>query len=205
MARAPSESRTRAASWSCRARAAGEAETFASRPRSFYYYNTINATCYHTYAACVGYEDTVLALKKHADELKVPFRWILYDSWFYSKSDVDKQHPYSYKDGVTNWTEAAPEIFPSGLLSLYERTGWNVVGHNRAWATQNVYDKKNGGRFDFLTGHDNTGLNWSLPVDETFWDYLFETDQKWGLWNYQQDWMYTQQGMQQMQVDPCIA
>ena len=125
----------------------------------------------------------MLALKKHADALKVPFRWILYDSWFYSKSDVDKQHPYSYKDGVTNWTEAAPEIFPSGLLSLYERTGWNVVGHNRAWATQNVYDKRNGGRFEFLTGHDNTGLNWSLPVDETFWDYLFETDQKWGLWN----------------------
>lgn len=172
---------------------------------AYYYYNTINRTCYHTYAACVGYEETVLALKKHADDLGLPFRWILYDSWFYSKADVDSAHPYSYKDGVTNWTEAAPEIFPSGLLSLYERTGWNVVGHNRAWATSNVYDVTNGGKFEFMRGRDNTGLNWSLPVHEAFWDYLFETDQRWGLWNYQQDWMYTQQGMQQMQTDPTLA
>ena len=172
---------------------------------AYYYYNTINSTCYHTARGCIGYEETVYAIKAHADELRVPFRWILYDSWFYAKANDDPAHPYSAMNGVTNWTEAAPEIFPSGLAEVYARTGWNVVGHNRAWAASNVYDVKNGGKYEMITGSDDNGHTWSLPKDEAFWDMLFEHDQRWGLWNYQQDWMYTQQGMLQMMESPLLA
>ena len=47
-------------------------------------------------------------------------------------------------------------------------------------------DRKNGGKYEMLRGTDDAGLNWSLPLHSRFWDDLFEHDQRWGLWNYQQ-------------------
>ena len=75
-------------------------------------------------------------------------------------------------------SDAAGFIFPSGLLRMYERTGWNVVGHNRAWDVDNVYDVKNGGKYDMLRGTDPEGHEWSVPLHARFWDDLFEHDQR---------------------------
>ena len=175
---------------------------------AFYYYNTINGSCYgdgHRNTTCVGYEETIIALKKDADANKIPIRWILYDSWFYLKENNVSGNPRDTNHGTINWTDAASFIFPSGLRYMYEQTGWPVVGHARAWSTHNVYAKQNGGDFDFTFDENDMGDKLALPTSHTFWDYMLGHNKKWGLINYQQDWMFTQQGMHSMLRDATIA
>ena len=103
-----------------------------------------------------NYEQTVLDLKKYSVEAHIPFRWILYDSWFYLKGN-ETHTKYDPFNGVINWTDADPAIFPSGLRYMYDQTGWPVVAHNRAWDKANVYAKQNGGQYDFLLTPDIHG------------------------------------------------
>ena len=59
------------------------------------------------------------------------------------------------------------------------------------------YAKLNGGQYDFLKGK-TVSLNndtISLPLTEDFWRFLYQNAEEWGCLNYQQDWMFTQQGM----------
>eukprot|EP01047_Picozoa_sp_COSAG01_P024388 COSAG01_NODE_1505_length_10091_cov_18.350781_12_plen_77_part_00 len=37
-----------------------------------------------------------------------------------------------------NWSDADPQVFPSGLRAMYRATGWPVVAHARAWASAKV-------------------------------------------------------------------
>lgn len=68
-----------------------------------------------------------------------------------------------------------------------------------------VLTQANGGDYVFLNGVDDAGAKLSLPVHQTFWDYLFMHNKNWGLINYQQDWMFTQQGMEQMLENVTLA
>ena len=52
---------------------------------AFYYYNTEKGSCHGNGKPCEGYEATMHALKAYTERERVPLRWILYDSWFYSK------------------------------------------------------------------------------------------------------------------------
>ncbi|KAK2183903.1 hypothetical protein NP493_292g00003 [Ridgeia piscesae] len=134
---------------------------------AYYYYHTEkNKT----------YEQTILDVKVYADMLKLPYRYVQFDSWFYYKGP---------KEGVTNWT-SMPKIFPSGLRSLWEKTGWPVSAHNRWWSDKVVYAKQNGGKFNFIIEEKSRK---AVPVDQTFWDYLMKTSKEWGLITYEQDWL----------------
>ena len=124
---------------------------------------------------------------------KIPVRWILYDSWFYAKLNDTAGPAYSPSKGALNWTDADPSIFPSGLRAVYKATGWPVVGHGRAWARGNVYEKD----FEWIEGPDLTGEVIALPRTIDFWNFLFENAREWGLLQYQQDWMYTQARQEQ--------
>eukprot|EP00051_Salpingoeca_urceolata_P033171 m.19308 g.19308 ORF g.19308 m.19308 type:complete len:807 (-) comp5917_c0_seq1:58-2478(-) len=153
---------------------------------AFYYYNTLPGK---------NYQDTILAVHSDATSHNIPFRWVLYDSWFYKKSGSGG-HAQDPAHGVVNWTEADPAVFPSGLAYMYKHTGWPVVAHNRAWSKDNVYAKQNGGDFEFLMSKDLTGETIALPLHLEFWDYLFGHVKTWGCLSNQQDWMFTQQGME---------
>ena len=109
---------------------------------------------------------------------RIPIQYINYDSWWYIKgNDL----------GVKSWT-AQEDIFPSGMESLYTKTGLPVVAHNRYWATDTVYSRENGGQFTFVTEKET---NRSLPQDPDFWKYLFSSSLDWGLEVYEQDWQVT--------------
>ena len=49
---------------------------------AYYYYNTEPGK---------NYEQTILDLKTYVDKERIPVRWVLYDSWFYSKT-VSEAH-----------------------------------------------------------------------------------------------------------------
>ncbi len=45
-----------------------------------------------------------------------------YDSWWYEKGS-EAHTAYDPANGMVNWTDAWPVIFPSGLRYMYQQTG----------------------------------------------------------------------------------
>ena len=89
---------------------------------AYYYYNTMQGSCHGNGLPCEGYEPTIHALKAYTLEQKLPVRWILYDSWFYSKANGTGS-AYSPSRAALNWSDADPSVFPSGMRALYRATG----------------------------------------------------------------------------------
>ncbi|XP_061171988.1 non-lysosomal glucosylceramidase-like [Saccostrea echinata] len=69
-------------------------------------------------------------------------------------------------NGVKTW-QPRPDVFPDGLESI-----------------DNSYAKQNGGKYDFLI--EDLG---GLPLQQEFWDDLFNNASKWGMFLYEQDWL----------------
>lgn len=135
---------------------------------AFYYYTTEpNKT----------YQETVLDVKEQANQVGLPFRNWLMDSWWYYKGKAG---------AVKNWT-ARPEIFPGGIAYITEKTKWDIVAHNRFWSSETDYAIQNGGKYRFAMEG-----NLSLPLQEEFWNDLFEQAKLWGLTVYEQDWLDVQ-------------
>ena len=53
---------------------------------AYYYYKTEDG---------MNYEDTIIALKHHVEEERIPVRWILYDSWSVQSTVSPVNHPAS--------------------------------------------------------------------------------------------------------------
>ena len=134
----------------------------------YYYHHDVNKT----------YQETILALKDYIDnEIHLPVRSWLMDSWFYYKGA---------DDGVKEWT-ARPDIFPDGLSKLRKQLNWLTMAHNRYWSTETIYAKQNGGKFEFAMDEKA-----ALPLEEAFWDFFFDAAKHWGLDVYEQDWLNVQ-------------
>ncbi|XP_041369520.1 uncharacterized protein LOC121383515 [Gigantopelta aegis] len=132
---------------------------------AYYYYNTEpNKT----------YEQTILDVRDYANRSNIPYRYVQYDSWWYYKGPGG---------GVKTWTPM-PDVMPDGFQSVYDKTGWPASAHNRWWSPATTYAKQNGGLFDFIVEKKK-----AIPVEEAFWDYLFDSSRKWGLVTYEQDWL----------------
>ena len=144
---------------------------FTTDNGAYYYYNTVPD---------MNYQQTVESIKSYADDLRIPYKYILLDSWFYYRGS---------NDGVKEW-DAMPEVFPDGVESVFENTGWYVQAHNRYWAPDAVYAKQNGGKFEFVIDMVNNG---AAPTDENFWEDLLSVPaQSWGLRVYEQDWLFNE-------------
>jgi hypothetical protein len=48
----------------------------------------------------MDYEQTLLAVRRYADEVGLPYRYVLLDSWWYYRGS---------NDGVSDWT-ARPDV-----------------------------------------------------------------------------------------------
>ena len=114
--------------------------------------------------------------ERRADEVGLPYRHWLADSYWYFKGDAD---------GVKNWT-AMPELFPRGLEYVTNQTGWEIVGHNRYWSDNTDYAQQNGGDYEFAI---DAKSQYAVPLTQAFWDDLMESSKKWGLSVYEQDWL----------------
>eukprot|EP00054_Salpingoeca_dolichothecata_P014018 m.78605 g.78605 ORF g.78605 m.78605 type:complete len:753 (+) comp20774_c0_seq2:47-2305(+) len=139
---------------------------------AYYYYN-------YSPRHFANYQEMLIALRQYADRVGLPYKWILLDSWWYYKG---------WEEGVKEWL-ATPFIFPRGLDYVYNATGWAIQGHNRYWATNNVYAKQNGGKWDFVIEKDPSKRELALPLQQEFWDWFLESSVRWGLRVYEQDWL----------------
>ena len=132
---------------------------------------------YYYYNPTGSYEDTLNSVLTYLKEEDIPIGAIQIDSWFYYRGN---------HNGVLNWV-APPEVFPSGMPVLLD---YNIpiVAHNRYWDVDNVYDKANGGKYEFI----GTDGKHAVPTEQRFWDDLIANGTKWGLAVYEQDWIYRQ-------------
>eukprot|EP01084_Bolivina_argentea_P143820 252497_1 len=128
-----------------------------------------------------NYQQTMIDLKSYHDQLNIPTKWVLLDSWWYFKGE---------NSGVKNWT-ARPDIFPGGMQAVYQATKWKIQAHNRFWALDNVYSDN----IPHQTEVGNYDFTWSdksaLPLTTSFWKHLFDINADWGLITYEQDWLST--------------
>ncbi|XP_033764085.1 uncharacterized protein LOC117345186 [Pecten maximus] len=140
---------------------------------AFYYYNTEDSENGQN----ITYEQTLTNVKTYSSLHKIPYQYLQIDSWWYYKGLMD---------GVKNWSYR-PEIFPRGIKFLSETTGWPIAAHNRYWSPDNIYDKSNGGNYNFVK---ETLL--SIPDDQKFWNDFLLNAKQWGLKMYEQDWLNIQ-------------
>lgn len=77
--------------------------------------------------------------------------------------------------------------FPNGIESFHKQTGWNITAHNRMWAADVVYAKQNGGAYDWYIEGDE-----AVPTDQRFWNDLMVNASEWGMYVYEQDWLFTE-------------
>eukprot|EP01065_Artemidia_motanka_P040809 TRINITY_DN5189_c0_g1_i1.p1 TRINITY_DN5189_c0_g1~~TRINITY_DN5189_c0_g1_i1.p1 ORF type:complete len:763 (+),score=245.59 TRINITY_DN5189_c0_g1_i1:62-2350(+) len=142
-------------------------------------YYTDNGAYYHDVAPLWpdNYEKAMLAVKADSAAKGIPFKYLQLDSWWYVKGTGG---------GIRTWT--APESkFPHGLPSLYSHTEWPVVAHSKYYSSDNVYSKKNGGKYDFVS---NGG--YEMPVDADFWVDMFANSSGWGLSVFEHDWLHNE-------------
>ena len=124
---------------------------------------------------CKSYSETLVDVRRRADEVSLPYRWLLMDSWWYQKGSLS---------GVQTW-DALPSTFPGtdgrggdrAIDQLAHSTGWQIVAHTRFFGADTTYAVQNGGAYDFVIerGRYSThpvhgGL--ALPSDERFWQDL---------------------------------
>jgi hypothetical protein len=55
------------------------------------------------------------------------------------------------------------------------------------WSSDTVYAKQNGGQYNWLIEG-----NEAVPLDQSFWNDLMTEAKKWGLYVYEQDWLFTE-------------
>ena len=133
---------------------------------AYYYYHTEDGK---------SYEDTMFDVKKYVDDNHIPYKYLQLDSWWYPKDD---------KGAVLTWTPMK-KIFPDGIKYVSDKTQWPIGAHNRYWSKKTPYAKQNGGNFTFVMGEKA-----AVPDDPLFWEYLLAQARGWGLFLYEQDWLY---------------
>ena len=133
---------------------------------AYYYYHTESGK---------SYEDTMLDVKKYVDDNHIPYKYLQLDSWWYPKDS---------SGAVITWTPMK-EVFPDGIKYVSDKTNWPIGAHNRYWSKNTPYAKQNGGNFTFVMGEKA-----AVPNDPKFWEYLLAQARGWGLFLYEQDWLY---------------
>ena len=137
---------------------------------------SVSATYYVNNAPNKTYEETIYAVHEYSQSLKLPYKYWLTDSRWYQQG----------KDGgVQTWTPKT-EFFSEGFPIVTQRTGWQLVAHNRYWSADTPFAKQNGGQYDWVVQGNS-----SMPIDVRFWNDLFTNRSDWGLSMLFQDWLYT--------------
>ena len=107
----------------------------------------------------------------------IPYRHVQLDSWWYIKGAGG---------GTKEWAPG-PGTFPHGLKQFHDDTGWRITAHNRMWSSDVIYAYQNGGNTTWtIQGTE------AVPTEQAFWDWLMGTAKAWGLYTYEQDWLFTE-------------
>lgn len=154
------------------------------------YWTDNGAAYYYNYDPSLGYANTLLAVKKHLDEVGVSIHSFQLDSWWYPKTFNSVQKSASNKPrakdprlpagewnrygGLLTYT-ASPDLFPQGMKAFDKALGLPLITHNRWIDPTSPYWKD----------YKISGIG---AVDLKWWDKIIGDIHSWGVVTYEQDW-----------------
>jgi hypothetical protein len=155
-------------------------DRYADTGLSYLGYWTDNGAYYY-YAKEPGLneEQTLLAVKKEADDLHVPYGYFQIDSWWYRKAPGES---VGTTGGCIAW-EPLPDVFPDGVAAFRARLGLPLIAHNKWFAKDTEYLAK----YDFVEGDGMV-----FPTGRGVFDELLASCVAWGIETYEQDWFSRQ-------------
>ena len=126
-------------------------------------------------------QDTIIDVKKYVvDELGLPVKYVLMDSWWYQQSGGhgDYHFDYNMSGNIT--------LFPNGIEYVQKNTGWTFQTQNRPWAVDTWYQSLTNQNW---TWYKNTTSGDSMVYSPTqpFWEYVFNNLYNWKFHVYEQD------------------
>ncbi len=145
------------------------------------YWTDNGAIYYYATAPDRNEADTLLEVKRDADQRGIPFGYFQLDSWWYFK-ETSATGPFG---GLVSW-QPQPWMFPEGLTAFRERLGLPLVLHNRWFAPTNDYTS----RYEFVRGGGDPDM--AFPVARGVFDEFMADAVRWGAVTYEQDWLMAQ-------------
>jgi hypothetical protein len=142
---------------------------------SYYYYRTEPG---------MNYAETLLAVKKYADESGIPYGYFQIDSWWYPKAEIKERSSHN-RGGTLVW-EPIPELFPEGLPAFQAALGLPLVAHNRYFSKDSPYCQ----RYECVPDHGGRKQG-AHPIDPRVWDEIMSHAVSYGVEVYEQDWLFT--------------
>lgn len=140
--------------------------------KKFGYWTDNGAYYYYKFEPKLGYEGTLLAVKKQYRQLGVPIAYMQLDSWWYPKQK-------GYGPGSDNGAmvyRADPSIFPDGLEAFHRRMALPFVTHARWIAPASPYRQQ-------------YKMSKNVVIDPKFWTTTAEYLKNGGVTVYEQDWL----------------
>ncbi|MDQ3811660.1 MAG: hypothetical protein M3336_15370, partial [Chloroflexota bacterium] len=137
------------------------------------YWTDNGASYYYNFEPALGYEGTLLAVKREFEARQVPLGYMQLDSWWYPKGPAAR---WDARLGGIFRYRPAPELFPDGLAAFRQRLALPLVTHAR-WI-----DKDSPLRDEF---------DWSGNVitDARYWEDAMAYLAAAGVVTYEQDWL----------------
>ncbi len=151
------------------------------------YYTDNGAYYYYKTAPGKNYHDTLMAVKRDADERGIPYGYFQVDSWWYPKARSNNIMN-AFTGGALLW-EPMDDMFPAGLAGFSRELGLPLVAHNRWYDRTSPYCD----RHECVRGEGHKRA--ALPIEDEFWDEIMDNAVSYGVSVYEQDWLHTQMNM----------
>ena len=142
----------------------------------FGYWTDNGATYYYHFEPSLGYEGTLLNVRREFDSRGIALGYLQLDSWWYPKGATARWNDTS--GGIFRY-RAAPDLFPDGLANFQSQVGLPLVTHARWIDPASPY------RSEFT-------FSGNVMTDPGYWLDLMSYLQSGGVVTYEQDWLGAQ-------------
>lgn len=137
------------------------------------YWTDHGATYYYHFEPALGYEKTLLAIRREFLTKGVPLGYLQLDSWFYPKGPEARWNDSAH--GIYEYV-ASSELFPDGLKAFRDELGIPLVTHSRWIDSGSPY-------------HREYMLSGNVVIDSRYWEATMRYLRDSGVATYEQDWL----------------
>ena len=140
------------------------------------YWTDNGAAYYYNDDPALGYEGTLLAVRRDFQELDIPLGYMELDSWWYPKGSWATWQGNGYERGGIYQYTASPALFPNGLAAFQHQLGLPLAVHARWIDASSPY----------RTTYRMSG---NVITDPRYWQATAAYLAGAGVITYEQDWL----------------
>ncbi len=140
------------------------------------YWTDNGAAYYYNDDTALGYEGTLLAVRRDFQQAGIPLGYMELDSWWYPKGSSATWQGNGYERGGIYQYTASPDLFPSGLADFQRRLGLPLVVHARWIDASSPY-------------RATYRMSGNVITDPRYWQAIAAYLVGAGVVTYEQDWL----------------